>query len=381
MKTDYNKWCIFLRSLPIGGVERQFSTLVNLLATKREVHLVTLYDSSDRAAELLDDTVEYAYLCNRVDRGKTPPGLLLLAPIRLREYCKANQITVLYSARDLANLIAALACLRLPKVRLLWGHRSSKHNLSWRIRALLPLCRMVQGGVYCEVSNNFEGIAFYRSLGLCRGKTKRVVNFLDRARFSISEGSRAKMRHEWGERPETVLVGLVGRVAHMKNQDGFLRAASLVAPIFPGVKFYVIGPMTPSARASIEQQASSLSLRGRVIVKTEVDMQSMPGVFNALDVICSTSLYGEGFCNTLAEAMACGCRAIGTDIGATREIISDSGEVVTAGDDEAYAAALIKTLNGLKGGRSVKARAHILSICDDDSTLREVMDLGEVCSD
>ncbi len=43
MKMDKPTWCIFLRSLPTGGVERQFIRLANLLSRHRRVVFVTLF--------------------------------------------------------------------------------------------------------------------------------------------------------------------------------------------------------------------------------------------------------------------------------------------------------------------------------------------------
>ena len=60
----------------------------------------------------------------------------------------------------------------------------------------------------------------------------------------------------------------------------------------------------------------------------------MPAAYNALDVFVSASL-SEGSPNVLGEAMACGVRAITTDVGDAAWLMADYGEVVPPGDEEA----------------------------------------------
>jgi glycosyltransferase involved in cell wall biosynthesis len=64
----------------------------------------------------------------------------------------------------------------------------------------------------------------------------------------------------------------------------------------------------------------------------------MPGVYSALDIVASCSS-SEGFSNVLGEAMACGVPCAVTDVGDSRAIVADLGEVVPAGDVAAMAAA------------------------------------------
>jgi glycosyltransferase involved in cell wall biosynthesis len=63
---------------------------------------------------------------------------------------------------------------------------------------------------------------------------------------------------------------------------------------------------------------------------------------NGLDVFCSASLWGEGFSNSVAEAMACGLRCVVTDVGDSATIVGAAGMVVPPGD----AAALARAIRG-----------------------------------
>ena len=68
--------------------------------------------------------------------------------------------------------------------------------------------------------------------------------------------------------------------------------------------------------------------------------QDPVAALNALDIASSCSLFGEGFSNAIAEAMACGLPCIVTDVGDSRAIVGDFGTVVPAGSAAALAAAM-----------------------------------------
>jgi glycosyltransferase involved in cell wall biosynthesis len=141
----------------------------------------------------------------------------------------------------------------------------------------------------------------------------------------------------------------------MKDYPTFLRAAALVARAWPGTRFVCVGGGPEGLRRELGGQARALNLDGRLLW-TDV-REDMPAVYNALDLACSSSAFGEGFPNAVGEAMACGIRCAVTDVGDSARIVGDTGAVVRPGRPEELAAGLLRLLGeGARGGDEVRRR-------------------------
>ena len=60
----------------------------------------------------------------------------------------------------------------------------------------------------------------------------------------------------------------------------------------------------------------------------------------ASDIVVSSSAFGEGFSNSVAEGMSTGLVPVATDVGDARRIVGDTGTVVPPRDANALARAL-----------------------------------------
>ena len=70
----------------------------------------------------------------------------------------------------------------------------------------------------------------------------------------------------------------------------------------------------------------------------------MTSVYNAANVMISSSSYGEGFSNVIGESMACGTPCIVTDVGDSALIVGNPEWVVPPDNSEALAKALMKLM-------------------------------------
>jgi glycosyltransferase involved in cell wall biosynthesis len=111
----------------------------------------------------------------------------------------------------------------------------------------------------------------------------------------------------------------------------------------------------------MEALAHELGIGNRVIWAGEEER--MEHAYAGFDILCSSSI-GEGFSNSIAEAMACGIPCVVTDVGDSAEIVGDAGAVVPAGDPDRLADALA-ALHALtpaeRAELGVRARARIVT--------------------
>jgi len=377
--TDKCVWCFFLRSLPSGGVERQYIRMANLLSQRRRVVFVCLFAPDPCVQATLNESIEFHVLFDKDVGDRSPLFDVLRARRRLKAIIKRKQVGVVYSGRELANLIAALAVGSRPSVRVLWGHRVSHHRFSARIRMLLPFLRAVQPRVHCQIANSRDGLDFYRSLGMCRGRSVYIPNLIDFEHFYFSTERRNKQRTEWGIENFECAIGIVGRIAQMKNHAGFIEVAARLFRVRKTVRFFIIGSGDNEVVAELGRRADDLGLRGHIEWLPAANMQTMPNVYCGLDVLCSTSLFGEGFPNVIAEAMACDCPVVTTDVGEAANIVGSLGTVVPPGDYAAFCKGLLATVSNL-GQRMGARRRHIRSISDEEKIIDQIVDLAEQCS-
>ena len=377
MKMDKPTWCIFLRSLPTGGVERQVIRLANLLSRHRRVVFVTLFAPDERVRSTLDSRVPLHVLFDKDVGNRSPILDLLRAPIRLRKIIDREQVDVIYSARELANLVSALAAKKRPAARLLWGHRVSQHHFSRRIRLLLPILRWAQGRVHCQIANSQDGLSFYRSIELCRGYCDYLPNFIDFEKFKFSEELRLKQRERWALGGSTIAIGIVGRIAPMKNHKSFLAMASRILTEMGNVRFYIIGSGESDLVDQIKSEIDRRGMSDQLMMESSLPMDALPSVYCGLDLLCSTSLYGEGFPNVVAEAMACDCPVVATDVGEARGILGSVGCLVAPGDDDALFEAVRSFLQSTAFERDGTRRRHVESLCDESTISDRVIFWGE----
>ena len=139
-----------------------------------------------------------------------------------------------------------------------------------------------------------------------------------------------------------MLVGRIGRIDPQKDYPTILRAAAIVALERDDVRFVVVGNDRFGHEADLQALTANLGIADRLIWAGE--RTDMPALYAALDLCVSSSAWGEGTPNVLAEAMACGVPCVTTDAGDSALVVGNLGTVVPRRDPAAMADAIVRRL-------------------------------------
>jgi glycosyltransferase involved in cell wall biosynthesis len=143
---------------------------------------------------------------------------------------------------------------------------------------------------------------------------------------------------ESAERPPTVaptFLFIAGTEARRKGVEEVLAAAQQLSATGCPARFHMVA-MTPG----LIERATALQLRNIAAMEGPVERPRMLELMRRLDVFLLPS-HGEGFPNSLIEAMACGMASIVTPVAAVPEIVATGGALtVPVGDGAALAAAI-----------------------------------------
>jgi glycosyltransferase involved in cell wall biosynthesis len=123
---------------------------------------------------------------------------------------------------------------------------------------------------------------------------------------------------------DAFVIGLFAHYHPVKNHALFLEAARLLLQHQSNVHFILAGrgvtannPNLHYLLEKIPAQQNLHLLGGR---------KDIPHLMNALDIYTLTSSYGEGFPESVAEAMACGIPCITTDVSDIARIMGNTGQ-------------------------------------------------------
>jgi glycosyltransferase involved in cell wall biosynthesis len=341
-----------MRSMNYGGAERQVVLLAGELVRRgHQVATVVFYPGGPLEKELREAG------CRVVGLDKRGRWDLAVFMPRLARAVRGLGTQVLISYLDVPNLIAAFLRPLLPGVAVVWGVRASNMDLSrygWFDRLVFALERPLSRLSHLIICNSSAGLEHVRRAGFAPDRLVVVPNAIDTARFRPLPREGRALRGELGLAPGQSLVGLVGRLDPMKDHPTFLRAAALLAREREEVHFACVGNGPPDYRARLEVLGRDLGLEDRLhwlLGRDEVEQ-----VYNALDLLCSASLYGEGFPNVVGEAMACGTPCVVTEVGDAPAVLGGAGKVVPTGDPAALAKALGELLALPSGERQELGR-------------------------
>lgn len=292
------------------------------------------------------------------------PNLIKFANlVRLLRRSRPDAVnTWMYHADLLGGLAARMANIKA----LAWSIRHSNLSPVHSKRATLltaKICAYISAWLPRRIlSCSGRARDIHIANGYDGGKMVLIPNGFDLSRFQPDAGMRDAVRAELKLASGTLIAGLIARDDPQKNHAGFIEAAAQTHKTLPRVHFVLAGDGIDQNNKGLTALIDRMGLTGHVHLLGRRD--DIPRLMAALDILASSSSFGEAFPNVLGEAMSCGVPCVVTDAGDSAEIVGDTGRVVACGDMDGLARQLIELLQWPAAQRAQLGALARRRICD-----------------
>lgn len=328
LQPQATKLLFITTALGSGGAEMMLTQLITHLdRTRFEPQVISLTDGGKHV-----DTLQAAGIpVHSLGMVAGRPSLRSL--MKLRQLAKQISPDLIVGWMYHGNLAATLASWIGKRAPVVWNVRQSLYSLALEkrgsalvIKALAWLGFSPQHILY----NSKISAQQHEAIGYPEAKRVLVPNGFDTARFQPDAKARASVRAELDLPADTILIGRFGRHSAMKDFPTFIEAMKSV----PNAVAIMAGTGTEEMKSLVMGHSSLVILSER---------HDLPRLTAALDIACSSSAFGEGFPNVVAEAMCCGIPCVVTDVGDSAWLLNGAGTVVPPKN----AAALAEALNNM----------------------------------
>lgn len=334
------KVIFLIRSLEYGGAERQLVELAKGLSKNGDsVTVLEFYSGGPLEQDLRSAQVTVHGLAKKGRRD------VVLFFLRLLRFVRHEKPQILYAFLGVPCILSVVLKLFSPQMKIVWGVRASNVDLSryeWlSLYAYRFECFFSR---YADliIANSHSG-RNYAIKHRFPQNIEVIPNGIDVDHFRPDFPARQKIREEWNIKNNEMLIGLVARLDPMKDHHTFLTAASLVASKLSKAKFVCVGSGPAGYASELRAAANKYGLDDKVIWAGA--QNNMRAVYNSLDLLVSSSSYGEGFSNAVAEAMACGIPCVVSDVGDSAWIVGETGIAIPPQSPEALADGIVTMIN------------------------------------
>jgi glycosyltransferase involved in cell wall biosynthesis/uncharacterized membrane protein YbhN (UPF0104 family) len=334
-----------ISGLGVGGAESMLAALaLARQAAGTQQHVVALTRGGEHACRLREAGVDVTELDFRNDRL---PFVQILHLTRLVARKKPRILQSWMYHADIAATIALGLSGRWSSTALVWGIRCSDMDLSrYRpdLRIIVRASALLSWLPSAIIANSHAGARVHLSLGYRPNRMDVIENGIDVARFAPNVERRSAIRAQLGIPPNRLVAINVARVDPMKDHGLLLAAMAKL----PDVTCILVGKGTD--RLAVPSNVIALGLR-----------HDVDSILPAADIVVSSSAFGEGFSNAIAEGMAAGLVPIATAVGDCAEIVGDTGMVVPPSDENALVGAFTALRKLDLAPRAEAARARIVA--------------------
>ncbi len=151
-----------------------------------------------------------------------------------------------------------------------------------------------------------------------------IYNGIDTELFRPNPEARVALRSRLGLPPDSLLIGMAGRLHRHKDHRTFLAAARLLREKFPEVHFVLCGEGLTADNTKLAAEIGD-GLEGHCHLMGE--QRDMPAFYAGLDIAANSSLT-EAFPLAVGEAMSCGVPCVVTEVGDSPSMVAETGRIV-----------------------------------------------------
>jgi sugar transferase (PEP-CTERM/EpsH1 system associated) len=324
-------------ALGTGGLENGLVNIINRTPPGRYRHTIICLTSADAFSGRL--TVPDVQIIELHKKPGNDPAVYWRLWRTLR-----NLRPDIVHTRNLAALETQILGVFMPGTKRIHGEHGRDINdldgSNWKYqllrRAMRPLIHR-----YITVSQDLASW-LAGPIAINTGRICQIYNGVDQSVFRPRQLHRPDILPSGFLPPgEPIVLGTVGRLAEVKDQDTLLRALALLLRNRPDwrdrLRLIMVGD--GSLKEQLLGQVQELALSE--IVWMPGDRSDIASLLQTMDVFVLPSL-AEGISNTLLEAMATGLPVVATAVGGNPELVEEgvTGYLVPPEDAQALCAAL-----------------------------------------
>jgi glycosyltransferase involved in cell wall biosynthesis len=300
----------------LGGAERVISNLVNALSNHAEIHMLLLYEQTEKDYTLNGEVVS---LWDKKKRNRIKEIPYYCS--KIKSYVEKNDINVVVSFMEYPNLLILLTPVKVRKIISVRNFMTEKwkgmKGLPWKLsfRLLYPKADIVICPTQLIVNDMVDN---YK---VPLNKTKIIHNPFEIEKISENMLEAIEDKYASWFKGNTIIT--MGSLSHAKGHRHLLKSFALAKKVIDNVKLVILGE--GECESSLRKLAKDYSIDDDILF---LGFQSNPYRYIKHAEIYVLSSYYEGFPNALVEAMVCGIPVISTDCkSGPREIIAPNTDI------------------------------------------------------
>ena len=330
-----------ITGLSIGGAEIMLYKLLSITDKQKFTPIViALVAGSDEMKDRIE-ALDIPVYSLGIKRSSLFSLFRFLKLIRLMREHKPDIIQGWMYHGNLAATLVSIFTTGHPAI--VWNILHSLYDLCYEKRStrwVIQLNRLFSRIPKAIIFNSNLSRKQHEAFGFNSRRSQMISNGIEIQKFVLSSERIQNIRSSLNISFSALIVGHVARFHPMKDHKGFLQTAVQVLQHFPEVHFILAGRDITKKNTILQE-----------IIPDEIEHQfhllgernDIPDLMGIMDIYCQSS-WSEAWPNALGEAMAAGVPCVVTDVGDSKEIIGETGIVVSPRDVDALTAGIEKLI-------------------------------------